>query len=1073
MLGIFLLGILQVTVVFAQSKKITGTVTASGDGTGIPGVSVIIQGTTSGTQTDADGRYVINVAVGQVLLFRSIGFAEKSVTVGASDVVHVSLEPQADELSEVVVIAYGRAKKESLTGAVSSITAKDIEKRPVTNAVGVLEGSAAGIQVNNTTGTPGGEPSVRIRGFASVNGSNTPLYVIDGVPFAGNFSDINPNDVESITVLKDAASAALYGAKATNGVIIITTKMSSKSAEPGINVTVNQGLYTRGIKEYKRMNDREFMETMWKGYRNYLMSSDPTDYPTAAAAGAEATNTLISDYLYLNIYDKPDDQLFDANGKMLADAKMRPGYAGDMDWYKDIETMGHRQDYTISGRAGGPKTSLYYSIGYLDEKGYITMTDYKRFTGRINADIQAKSWLKYGFNLSGSHQITNNISGGTGNASSFVNPFYFSRHMAPIYPVHLHDMATGEYVLDEQGNRQFDPGDVTRNQNRGRHAIWENQLDRDRTFRNTLNGQAYLDVKFLKDFTFTFRGDMNVRSSDNHVYDNAVIGDGSGLGRAFRENYRYKTYTVQQLLNWNKSFGLHNIDALAAHEYFYDNFNRLNGAKTGEVFANATELVNFTNITDLTDYQDNYRSEGYLSRVRYNYDEKYFLEGSFRRDASSRFHESTRWGNFWSLGGSWLLSQEDFFAPVKHIVDYAKVRVSYGEVGNDASAGRYAYMGLFALDQNANLGAAYKSQNEALDILWETSGAFSAAIETRLFNRANLVVEYFDKRSKNLLFDVNLPLSAGATSSSVAESVVTKNLGSVSNRGLELSFDVDVIQAKDWTWNVGANATWMKNKIVSLPEQNKENGIINGNYKFLEGHGIYDFWTFQYAGVDQTNGRALYLADDENFDPNDQNGAHQDYLVNINGVNYTMLNTYAKRDWSGSAIPKLFGAFNTSLSYKNLTLTGIFTYARGNKVYDDSYLDLMSMSGSVSGLHKDLLKAWDGAPKDMTPTSPDRIDPNGIPLVNFELNSQSNGMSTRFLQDGSYFVIKNIALSYRVPSSLLKAIDLNSASITASVENLATFTKLQGMNPQQSFNGRSLNAFVTPRVMSIAVNIGL
>ncbi|WP_343704643.1 SusC/RagA family TonB-linked outer membrane protein [Chitinophaga sp.] len=1076
LLGFFLLTLLQVTVVFGQDKRITGRVTNSLDGTPIPGVSVIIQGTTTGTQTDADGRYIIKAPGGSVLLFRSIGFGTKTVTVGDATSVDIGLEATTDELSEVVVVAYGKVKKESITGSVTSVAAKDIEKRPITNVMGALEGSAAGIQVNNTTGQPGSEPTIRIRGTTSINGDNSPLYIIDGVFFGGNISDLNPNDIASISVLKDAAASALYGNRASNGVIIITTKRASKSGDAGITVVANQGIYSRGVKEYNVMNQQEFMETMWKGYRNSLMTNNPATYPNKEVAGAKATESLIDNYLTLNIYDKPNDQLFDANGKLVADARIRPGYLDDLNWFNDIETQGHRQDYSISGRSNSNKSSLYYSVGYLDEKGYLKGSNYKRFTGRVNADLQAKDWLKYGFNLSGSHQQSDRLPGGTGSAGSIVSPFNFARSAAPIYPVHLHDPATGEYVLDEEGQKRYDDGSNTRSWLPGRNAIWENELNKDKVYRNTINGQVYFDIKFLKDFTFSVKGDLNLRNSDNHTYSNAVIGDGQGnKGRAERNNYRYMNYTAQQLLTWARAFNQHNVDVMIGHENFYDNYNYLNGYKTNETFANQLELINFTAITRLTDYQHNYRTEGYFARARYNYDEKYYIDGSIRRDGTSRFSKDARWGTFFSLGGSWLISKEDFFQPISHVVNYAKLRASYGEVGNDAGVGStvlYPYMALYTLGQNANVAALYKSQLSALALHWETSSSVTAALETRLFNRANLTVEYFDKRSQNLLLDVNLPLSAGATSTSEAAAIIRQNVGSVSNKGLEVSLDVDVVKTKDWTWNVGAHATWMKNEIVRLSEQNK-NGIIDGNYKYTVGHGIYDWWTYQFAGVDQMTGNSLYVLDSDTYKPDATTGEHLKYLVNINGTYYTTYHTYAKRDFVGSPMPKMFGGISTALTYKNFSLSALMTYATEFKIYDDSYLDLRTMSGTPESMHKDLLRAWDGVPAGMTETSPNRIDPKGIPVVDFARSQYNNVMSSQFLQNGSYLVIKNISLTYNLPSSLLNKIDISSVRLNAGVENLATFTKLRGMNPQQQFNGRSVNAWVTPRVVSFGVTVGL
>lgn len=1063
----------------AQNRTITGKVLDAADGLPLPGVSIRAKGTSQYAQTTNQGTYTISVPANvQSLVFSFIGYKEQEVKI-TENTVNVDLASEAKSLSEVVVVAYGQSTREAITGAVTTLGAKDLEKRPITNAFAALEGLAPGIQVNNTEGQPGSEPAVRIRGFSSVStnaGSNSPLYVIDGVPFGGNVSDINPNDIESISVLKDASASSLYGNRASNGVIIITTKKGTKGAG-SLNVTSNQGFYSRGIAEYEKLNPKQYMEAMWMGFKNNLMSTNPTTYPTEAAAGARASSNLIADYLKLNIFNKPSTQLFDANGKMVSDASILPGYADDLDWFI-FERTGHRQDYNLNARTATEKSSLFFSTGYLNEKGYMKMSDYKRLTGRVNGDFTPRTWLKAGFNISGSHQKSNFLSATAGSSTSFINPYNFARNIAPIYPVHLHDLTTGEYILGADGQKIYDDGILSRNQYAGRHTIWENELDRNFDFRNTLNGQGYVDVKFLRDFTFTVKGDLNVRNNEEHVYDNAIIGDGAGVkGRAYRTLYRYKNYTLQQLLDWNKSFGNHNLDILAGHESFYYNYNYINGGKNTETFAGKTEWINFTNIASLTDYQVDYRTEGFFTRARYNYNNKYYADASFRRDGTSRFSRSSRWGNFWSVGGSWIISKEDFLSPYANTIANLKLRASYGEVGNDAAAGYYAYMALYTLRQNANQSALTIGQNPNENLIWETSSSSNVALEGRLFKRANFVVEYFDKRSKNLLFDVSLPFSAGGTSTTSAQAVITKNIGSISNRGLELTVDVDVVKGSAFNWNVGANATWMTNKILTLPEENRQNGIVSGLFKRMEGRSIYDFWTFQYVGVDQMTGNSLYLPDTENYNVNGsapgKGAIPAANLVEINGQYYTNYNTYAKRDFSGSAIPKVFGSFNTLFNYKDFSLSGLFTYALGGKTYDYSYQDLMSMSGAVSTLHSDVMKSWNGVPAGMTATSPNRIDPNGTPILDFSRNDRTNGTSTRFLQDGSYLVIKNIALGYKLPKSLLSRLDLSSVSVNVAVENLATFTKLQGMNPQQAFNGVHDNAYVTPRTVSFGINIGL
>ncbi len=1075
LLAFFAIGM---NILWAQTRDITGSVTSADDGGSMPGVSISVKGTSMGTITDMNGKYSIKIPTDtKTLVFSFVGMSTQEITIGNQTTINVQLKSEDVTVDEVVIVAYGTAKKESLTGAISTVNSKSIESRPVSSVSGVLEGKAAGVQVNNTYGEPGSDATIRIRGFSSVNGSNAPLYVVDGVPYGGNVSDMNPQDIENITVLKDAASSALYGNRASNGVILITTK-KGKTDGVGLRVNINQGVYNRGLKEYDRLGADDYMEVMWKGYRNNLMTAQAAKYPTAELAGTEASKSLVSNTLKYNIYNKPDAELFDASGKLVAGAQVHSGY-NDLDWYEDIERLGHRQDYTVSGEGASAKSNYFFSTGYLDEKGYVKSSDFQRFTGRTNINITPKKWLKAGLSLAGSHQVSNNTTGDAGSATTFINPFYYARNVAPIYPVYLHDMATGEYILDANGAKQFDRGSqYARPQNLDRHIVWETQLNMDKTYRNTLQSQVFMDINFLNDFTFSLKGDMNTRATENQTYNNATIGDGAGnSGRASRTFYRYKIYTLQQQLNWNKAIDLHNVDMFAGHESYNYNYAYTYGYKTTETFEGGTELINFTEITSLDGYQNNYRTESYLSRARYNYDNKYFAEASFRRDGSSRFYKDNRWGNFWSTGASWTISKENFMASLNDQINMLKLRASYGEVGNDASVDYYGYMALYAMEQNANKGAAFKTQNEALDIQWETSSSFGVALEGTFFNRANLSLEYFDKRSQDLLFDIYLPLSAGGTSSSAAEATITKNLGSVSNRGLEFIFDVDVIKTNDLKWNLGINATTLTNKIVTLPEQNRKNGIVSGTKKYMEGHGIYDFWMFQFEGVDQMTGRALYQPDLEKYYIGEAVAGKTQfpaaYLVQIGDKNYSTYTTYAAKDWSGSAIPDLFGSFSTSLSYKSFDLSMICTYSLGGKTLDYSYQSLMSVSATPHAIHSDVLNAWDGVPEGMTETSANRIDPNGVPVINYGLSTFNDATSTRFLQDASYLVIKNIGLNYNFSKNITNRLDISNLSASLSVENLATFTKMRGMNPQQSYAGTNDNAFVTARVVSLGINIKL
>ena len=1083
---------LFVGISMAQTR-VTGTVLSEEDGQPIIGATVKVPGASQGAVTDVNGAFSITVPNGaSQLQFSYVGMESK--TLAAKSKMTVYLTSDAASLDEVVVVAYGTQKKTSLTGAIQSVKSEQLEIRPTSSITSALEGTVAGIQVNSTYGAPGDDPSIRIRGIGTVNGSSTPLYILDGVPFGGNVSDLNPADIESISVLKDAASAALYGNRASNGVILITTK-KAKEGKLNVNLNIKQGTYSRGIAEYDRTNARQWMEANWQNLRNARMSSNGE---SAADAAAYASANLINDIAYLNIFNKANDALFDSNGKMVSDAQILSGYAGDLDWEDQAVRAGYRQEYNLSANGTTDKADYRFSVGYLDENGYLKDSGFERLSGSAVLNVRPTKWFKTGLQINASHQNKLNTNGASD--ASYTNVFMYARNIAPIYPVHLHDVNTGEYILDANGNKQYDPGYytdadgnqyATRNQYSDRHVIWENEINSDKTVRNTLNATAYIDILLPYGFTASVKGNLNTRNNRNYTYNSAIIGDGKGSeGRAKREEYSYKNYTFQQQLQWTHEYGLHSIDALIGHENYEYGYNYLYGYKTNEIVAGWDNFTNFTSITSLESSDDKYRTESYLGRVRYGYDNRYNAELSFRRDGSSRFNKDARWGNFWSIGANWQISNEKFMKDVKW-VNYLKFRADYGEVGNDAGAGYYASQALYTVDNNANAGAFYLSQFPSSDLKWETGQSWGVALEGRLFNRLNFSLEYFDKRNKDLLFDVYLPLSSGATSSSSAQSVVTKNLGTVSNHGMEVTFDVDIFKNKDWKVNFGANMTYIKNKVVTLPEQNKD-GIIDGTKYIVEGKSRYEFYTYTYEGVDSKNGYALYKFndgdaqgksyrftlddvqygdwsqdEDGNYTSTEITGTALDNITIIDGKPYSYVTTYAKKEFHGSAIAPVYGSFNIAAQWKQLSFSALFTYQLGGKVMDYNYQSLMSAGSSASSFHSDIMKAW--TVDDATEES--AIWSGNVPLINYNLNTNYNTTSSRFLTSASYLVLKNINLTYQLPRAWMRKLDLNSASVSVTCENLFTKTARKGMNPQQTFNGTQYNYLVTPRVFTVGLNV--
>ena len=456
---------------------------------------------------------------------------EQKVTIKPN--VEVYLRPDAEILDEVVVVAYGTQKRASITGAVSSVSNEAIEKRPVTNVTSALEGTTTGVQINSTYGEPGNSSnSIRIRGFGSINGTNEPLIVVDGVPYEGSLNEINSNDIESMSVLKDASSAALYGNKAANGVILITTRRGT-SNKLGVRLDIRQGIYTRGIPEYDRLGINDWMETMWKGYQRYYMIDEEMDATSAAAA---VNQTLMANVIKANIFDKGNTELFDANGKFLGN--VLPGYT-DLDWNDALERNGYRQEYNLSADAAGDKYDLFASASYLNEKGYVISSDFERFSGRLKANFSPNKWFKSGINMSASSSEGNYANEASG--TYYINPFYAARMMAPVYPYYQHN-ADGSIVMDENGNPTYNLGQQYLS---NRHIVYELENDINRTYNTTMQGQIYATISFLHDFQFTAKGNLFTSNMKQKNYNNPVCGDGAGNnGRLTQYYQRVKDYTV-------------------------------------------------------------------------------------------------------------------------------------------------------------------------------------------------------------------------------------------------------------------------------------------------------------------------------------------------------------------------------------------------------------------------------------------------------------------------------------------------------------------------------------------------
>lgn len=1044
---------LFVGMVMAQ-MKVSGVVTSSDDGEPVVGASVKVLGTNTGTITNAEGAFTLQVEQGAMLEFSYIGMLSQKLKATAK--MKVVLHPDNKALDEVVVVAYGTAKRQSITGSVTVVDSKKIANRISTSVTSALEGAAPGVQVNNSYGEPGTAPKINIRGVGTLVGdADQPLYVVDGTPFEGSIAELNPNDIENITVLKDASSAALYGNRAANGVVLITTKHAKNSMKPTISVKLNQGVYTRGIPEYDRLGANAWMETAWLAMKNYGMSNSNL---TEKEAAQYATQNLIADFVKRNIYNEKDDKLFDEKGKLIG--TLNPNYT-DLDWQKAIERMGHRQEYNVSGALAGDNFNMYSSAGYLNEKGYTKNSAYERFTARLNSKYNANKWLELGMNLSGTFAKQNFNPDAKGDA--FANPFYIARYMAPVYPYYMHKK-DGTIMYNKNGQPQYDTNSPYLS---NRNICFELEEDKDQKRRSVLDALLYTNITLPYGFVFTANVNANRTNVNLRRYQNALIGDGAPTGRLSEKAYQFTSYTMQELLNWGHNFGKHHVDVLLGHENYSFNSQQHTIMNTTAVVKGLDIMSNYINNSFAVGFDKDYRTESYLSRIRYNFDEKYFADFSLRRDGSSKFHPDHRWGNFYSAGVNWNMKKENFLKDVTWI-DALRTRLSYGEVGNDAAVDLYGYQSLYLIEKNGGKGALIRQKLAADNIKWETTQTVDFGIEGRLFNRMNFSLGYFDKRSDNLLFEVRLPLSAGSFFGTDAMQNISRwqNIGVISNRGVEFSVNADVLRCKDFTWNVALDATTLSNKVIKLPDGKP---ILHGQQNYAEGHSAFEWYTYHFEGVDQLTGNSLYTLDPEKETQAKRNGD----LVEINGVKYTTTTSCAKRVWAGTALPSVYGSFGTNVAWKDLSLNMLFTYSFGGKVFDNAYHSLMSTpsASSAAALHKDILNSWKGVPEGMKKDSPNRIDPTGLPVVDFERSNDNNALSDRWLTSGSYLIFKNITLAYNLPKTLIHSFGFESIAVKASVENLLTLTARKGLNPQYSIKGGSDDTYVSARVFNVGVNL--
>ena len=1024
-----------------------------------------VAGTNTGTVTDADGKFSITLPSGHDKLQVSyVGMETQVVTVTGRNV-RITLLPELTDLDEVMVVAYGTAKKSAFTGSAAVVKSDEITKTANANALSALTGKVSGVQINSASGMPGMEDfNIKIRGISSINAGNDPLIIVDGAPYDGLISNINNSDIASMTVLKDAASAALYGARGANGVVIITTK-NGREGTSSITVDAKWGSNSKGIPNYKTIDSPAgHYETYYQSLYNYALDAgrSANDAYIWANQNLTASNSYGLGY---NVYTLPEGQmLIGTNGKLNPNATLGRVVSnnGNLytlmpdDWKDATFQNGLRQEYTVTANGSNEHGTFYGSAGYLNNEGITLGSGFERFTGRLKADYQVKKWLKMGGNFSYAHSKSDYL-GDEGSSSSSGNVFAVNT-LAPIYPLYIRD-GQGNVMTDQNtGLSLYDWGDGSVNGVRrptfsSSNPINTIQMEKNYTDRNSFNATGFAEIRFLKDFKFTTMNTVMVDEFRQTNTTQPYYGQfASQNGGVVKYHARTWTYNYQQLLNWHHLYGKHDIEVMLGHEYYRSRYYLLSASRTNQFSPSNDELAGAVTDGSMNSYTTDYNVEGFFGRAQYNYDNKYFGSVSYRRDASSRFHPDHRWGNFWSFGGAWIISKEDWFNA--SWVDELKFKASYGEQGND-QIGNFLYTDMYSIapsDGNVSLVPSSTKGNET--ITWEKGGNFNTGFEFSFFRgRLSGSIEYFYRKTSDMLAWFTLPASYGYTG-------YYDNIGDMRNTGLELGLDGTIIRNKDFEWAVNLNFTTYKNKITSMPEERKTmevdgvRGYSSGGQFYGEGEALYTWYMPKYAGIDQATGKPLFYKDEMR----DVTGPDGQPLLDADGnpvqekVGETTTGNIndATMHLCGSALPWAYGGFGTRLYYKGFDFSVDFTYQLGGKVYDSSYSSMMNASSGGTAFHADLLNAW-------TPTNTNTNIPR---LVYGDMSFSAQ--CDRFLTSGSYLSLQNLNVGYTLPSKLTAKAGVSKLRVYLTAANVWLWSARQGLDPRQSISGGTSSAYYAP-----------
>ena len=1055
--------LLMTATTASAQKLVSGRVTDS-HGEPVMGATVRVAGTSVTTTTDANGYFKLKSvpASAKKLTVSYIGMNTATVNVAGN----VQVVLKDNDLQEVVVVGYGTAKKGSFTGSVSAIKGAQLQKLQVSNVTKALEGIMPGIQTTSSTGQPGSSATIYVRGIGSISASSAPLIILDGAPYEGSLNSINPADIETINLQKDASATSIYGARGANGILYITTKKGGQDGKTRVTFDAKWGWNSRGVSKYSTIDDPgQYYEMVWESFYN-------RDVAKLGDFGARlnASQTLVKNLGGYNVYNVADYDLIDPlTGKLNPNASQ----IIPTNWDDEAFSNGLRQEYNVGISGGNDRTQYYMSFNYLDDKSYVKNSDFSRMTGRVRLDHQAFKWLKLGANVSYAHTKADGLAMASGKAS---NLFSFTQFIAPIYPVYLYDR-NGNLVLNEDGSKKLDTGDYgdygySRLYNGSRNPLIEIYNDTNERYTDAFNARGYADIKLFKGLTF--HADVAIDNFQAWVDKfSAPVSPDAATVNGYGEKTVSRTSVVNatQRLNYDLTIGKTTIGLMVGHETKSEN-NKGLGAYRSQFFIPENNFAySLTNRSDPESSDNSYHLESYLGRAELSYNNRYSLSGTFRRDGSSMFAPESRWGNFWSVGAAWNIAEEPIVKAIfGNTLNRLKLRASYGTQGNDYlldSDGYRIYAGYLDHYTISNSGTSDDPQFSVVqsyrgnrNLTWEKSKTFDIGLEASLFNnRLSFEADYFIKDTKDMIGWHTLPMSQGSPNSWLT------NEQAMRNTGVELTINGVMVQRRNFTWSAQVNLTHYKNELTRMQEGRPEEGYQTGNYWRKKGGSLYDWYMYKYAGVDPKTGYGLYYKDVEQAKTDEAGNPLTDEAGNVITetvqTTTTEINDATMYQLGKSSLPKVYGGLNTTFQIRGLDISVQTAFSLGGWTLDESYYSLMN--GTLgSAFSTDLFKRWQK-----------EGDVTDVPILKDGYRMTGGSMSDRFLIRSDYFSVRNITIGYTLPQSLTSQIPgLTSIRIYAVGDNLYLGSKRKGLDPRQYISGRvDESSYSALRTISFGVNV--